>query len=42
MASERTSRPEVTGIEGKANSLAPAAFTVEPRLSQSAGARVGE
>lgn len=41
MASERTSRPEVTDFAGKANSLAPEAFTVEARLSQFAGSRVG-
>jgi hypothetical protein len=42
MASKRTSRPEVTDFRGRANSLAPEAFTVEARLSQSAGARVGD
>jgi hypothetical protein len=42
MASERTSRPEVTAFAGRANSLAPEAFTVEARLSHSGGYRVGE
>lgn len=42
MASERISRRAVTGFAGKANSLAPKAFTAEARLSQSAGSRVGE
>ena len=42
MASERTSRPGVTGFADRANSLAPEALTVEVRLSQSAGARVDD
>lgn len=42
MASERISRRAVTDFAGRANSLAPEAFTVEARLSQSAGSRVGE
>ncbi|MGK5691980.1 hypothetical protein ACSNOJ_03540 [Streptomyces sp. URMC 128] len=42
MASERTSRPEVTAFASKANSLAPEAFTVEAVLTQSGGYRVGE
>ncbi|CAM5558744.1 hypothetical protein SAFG77S_04647 [Streptomyces afghaniensis] len=42
MASERTSRPEATDFADRTNSLAPAAFTVQARLSQTAGSRVGE
>ncbi|MDQ0745998.1 hypothetical protein QF034_000229 [Streptomyces africanus] len=42
MAMERTSRPGVTDSAGKADSLGPEAFTVEARLSLTAGARVGE
>ncbi|MFJ8593515.1 hypothetical protein [Streptomyces sp. NPDC093598] len=42
MALERTSRPGVNGSADKVNSLAPEALTAEARLSQFAGARVGD
>ncbi|MEU1006545.1 hypothetical protein [Streptomyces tibetensis] len=42
MALERTSHPGVTDFPDKANSLAPEALTAEDRLSQLAGARVGD
>lgn len=42
MASERTSRPQVTDFADKTNSLASKAFIVQARLSQTAGSRVGE
>ncbi|GAA2280950.1 hypothetical protein GCM10010234_17430 [Streptomyces hawaiiensis] len=42
MALERTSRPGVTDFPDKADSLAPEVLTAEVRLSQLAGARVGD
>jgi hypothetical protein len=39
MASERTSRPEVTDFADRTNSLAPEAFTVQAWLSQTVESR---